>query len=133
LAAVPFWQRGPGYILCFPQRKFLNTLSGRGGRFGGGTPLRRDRGPIDHIGDHRPTMPMSGCIAQHFTSHEIRDRYDLVGGARTIEPRYNITPTGTIEVVVVPWAIGTTIIPPVAVTSSQSFAFQVAAVQVPKS
>jgi putative SOS response-associated peptidase YedK len=88
----------------------LNTLTKWGGRVGGRAVVRRGYGPVDHVGRHRPMMPMSGRFAQHFTWHEIRDRYDLVGGARTIEPRYNIAPATTIEVVVVPWAVGTTII-----------------------
>jgi putative SOS response-associated peptidase YedK len=55
-------------------------------------------------------MPMSGRFAQHFTWHEIRDRYDLVGIARSIPPRYNIAPGTTIEVVAAPWKAGNTLI-----------------------
>jgi putative SOS response-associated peptidase YedK len=54
---------------------------------------------------------MCGRFTQHFTWREIRELYGLVGGTRKIEPRYNIAPTMTIEIVVVPWATGNTLIP----------------------
>jgi putative SOS response-associated peptidase YedK len=51
---------------------------------------------------------MSERFAQHFTWHEIHDRYDLVGVARTLRPRYNIKPGDTIHAVAAVWGAGNT-------------------------
>jgi putative SOS response-associated peptidase YedK len=53
---------------------------------------------------------MSERFAQHFTWAEIRDRYDLVGAARSLRPRYNIKPADTIHAVAAPWGAGNTLI-----------------------
>jgi putative SOS response-associated peptidase YedK len=53
---------------------------------------------------------MSERFAQHFTWPEIRDRYGLVGVARTLRPRYDIKPTDTIHAVAAPWGTGNTLI-----------------------
>ncbi len=42
---------------------------------------------------------MCGRFTQHFTWRELRDLLDLVGAARNLEPRYNIAPTSSIDVV----------------------------------
>ena len=43
---------------------------------------------------------MCGRFTQHYTWRELHELYDLVGAARNLEPRYNIAPTTTIDVVV---------------------------------
>jgi putative SOS response-associated peptidase YedK len=43
---------------------------------------------------------MCGRFIQHYTWGEIHELYGLVGAARNIEPRYNIAPTDTIDVVI---------------------------------
>lgn len=43
---------------------------------------------------------MCGRFTQHYTWREIQELYGLVGAPRNIEPRYNIAPTTTIDVVV---------------------------------
>jgi putative SOS response-associated peptidase YedK len=43
---------------------------------------------------------MCGRFTQHYTWGEIHELYGLVGTARNIEPRYNIAPTDTIDVVI---------------------------------
>jgi putative SOS response-associated peptidase YedK len=63
------------------------------------------------VNHRRAGGAVSERITQHYTWPEIQELYGIVGGARKIEPRYNIAPTTTVEVVVVPWAVGTTIIP----------------------
>ncbi len=44
-------------------------------------------------------VTMCGRFTQHYTWREIHDLYGLVGAARNVEPRYNIAPTSTIDVV----------------------------------
>jgi len=41
---------------------------------------------------------MCGRFTLHYTWREIHVLYGLVGAARNIEPRYNIAPTATIDV-----------------------------------
>jgi putative SOS response-associated peptidase YedK len=43
---------------------------------------------------------MCGRFTQHYTWGEIHELYGLIGAARNIEPRYNIAPTDTIDVVI---------------------------------
>jgi len=49
-------------------------------------------------------------ISQHFTWGEIDELYDLVGAARKVEARYNISPTKTVDAVAA-LATGNTLIP----------------------
>jgi len=42
---------------------------------------------------------MCGRFTQKVTWHDIRDLYELVGDAGTLQAHYNIAPTGTVEVV----------------------------------
>jgi putative SOS response-associated peptidase YedK len=53
---------------------------------------------------------MCGRFTQHYTWHEIHDLYGLVGAARNLEPRYNIAPTTTIDVVM-PSVDGPSLVP----------------------
>jgi len=43
---------------------------------------------------------MCGRFTQHYTWSEIQELYGLAGAAQNVEPRYNIAPTTTIDVVV---------------------------------
>jgi putative SOS response-associated peptidase YedK len=43
---------------------------------------------------------MCGRFTQHYSWREIQELYGPVGAPRKIEPRYNIAPTTTIDVVV---------------------------------
>ena len=53
---------------------------------------------------------MCGRFTQHYTWREIHDLYGLVGAARNVEPRYNIAPTSTIDVVL-PTVDGPALVP----------------------
>jgi putative SOS response-associated peptidase YedK len=53
---------------------------------------------------------MCGRFTQHYTWREVHDLYGLVGTARNVEPRYNIAPTSTIDVVQ-PTADGPALLP----------------------
>jgi putative SOS response-associated peptidase YedK len=53
---------------------------------------------------------MCGRFTQHYTWREIHDLYGLVGAPRNVEPRYNIAPTSTIDVVL-PTVDGPALVP----------------------
>jgi putative SOS response-associated peptidase YedK len=53
---------------------------------------------------------MCGRFTQHCTWHDVHDLYGLVGAARNLEPRYNIAPTTTIDVVM-PSVDGPSLVP----------------------
>jgi len=53
---------------------------------------------------------MCGRFTQHYTWREIHELYGLVGASRNVEPRYNIAPTTTIDVIM-PTTDGPALVP----------------------
>ena len=49
--------------------------------------------------EHYEDVTMCGRFTQNYTWREVQELYGLVGAARNLQPRYNIAPTDSIDVV----------------------------------